>query len=96
MAQPCWHPVLRWIKARLHNSCYDMHWSHSYRGPLVVYDPADPLKHLYDVDDGKWTLTRSLDSIITMISSASTVITLGDWYHQPAQVDSADLTVIAP
>ena len=22
------------------------------RGPLVIYDPHDPYKHLYDVDDG--------------------------------------------
>jgi hypothetical protein len=21
-------------------------------GPLVIYDPFDPLRHLYDVDDG--------------------------------------------
>lgn len=38
------------------------YWYHSHlatqycdglRGPLVVYDPDDPNKDLYDVDDGK-------------------------------------------
>jgi iron transport multicopper oxidase len=33
---------------------------------LVIYDPHDPQKHLYDVDD------------------ESTIITLADWYHNPA------------
>ena len=36
---------------------YHSHISSQYcdglRGPLVVYDPNDPNKHLYDVDDGK-------------------------------------------
>ncbi|KAJ7062597.1 putative laccase [Mycena amicta] len=52
------------------------YWFHSHlstqyidgeRGTLVIYDPDDPLKSLYDVDD------------------ASTVITLADWYHSPAE-----------
>ncbi|KAJ7625705.1 laccase [Roridomyces roridus] len=49
---------------------YHSHLSTQYcdglRGPLVIYDPFDPQKSLYDIDD------------------ASTVITLGDWYHYPA------------
>jgi hypothetical protein len=24
-----------------------------YRGPIVIYDPDDPLKSMYDVDDGE-------------------------------------------
>ena len=36
---------------------YHSHLSTQYcdglRGPLVVYDPLDPLRILYDVDDGK-------------------------------------------
>ena len=36
---------------------YHAHVSTQYcdglRGPLVVYDPNDPNKHLYDVDNGK-------------------------------------------
>ena len=39
---------------------YHSHLSTQYcdglRGPLVVYDPHDPLKHLYDVDDGMLSL----------------------------------------
>lgn len=27
--------------------------SDGLRGPLVIYDPDDPLSYLYDVDDGK-------------------------------------------
>jgi len=49
---------------------YHSHLSDQYcdglRGPLVIYDPEDPLKYLYDVDD------------------ESTVITLGEWYHDPS------------
>ena len=41
--------------------CQGTYWYHSHysaqycdglRGALVIYDPGDPLKHLYDVDDG--------------------------------------------
>jgi FtsP/CotA-like multicopper oxidase with cupredoxin domain len=44
------------------------YWYHSHyssqtcdglRGPIVIYDPDDPYRHLYDVDDGEWiTQTR--------------------------------------
>ncbi|KAF7296307.1 Laccase I [Mycena chlorophos] len=40
---------------------YHSHLSTQYcdglRGPLVIYDPADPQKHLYDVDDTSTVLT---------------------------------------
>ncbi|KAM5543041.1 hypothetical protein V8D89_003425 [Ganoderma adspersum] len=40
---------------------YHSHLSTQYcdglRGPLVVYDPHDPLKHLYDVDDDSTVIT---------------------------------------
>ncbi|KAJ7641894.1 laccase 1 [Roridomyces roridus] len=63
---------------------YHSHLSTQYcdglRGPLVIYDPVDPQKSLYDVDN------------------ASTVITLGDWYHYPAPsappMTSANSTLI--
>ncbi|RDB27686.1 Laccase-4 [Hypsizygus marmoreus] len=49
---------------------YHSHLSSQYvdglRGPLVIYDAADPHRSLYDIDD------------------ANTVITLADWYHDPA------------
>lgn len=38
---------------------YHSHYSTQYcdglRGPLVLYDPEDPLAYLYDVDDGMFT-----------------------------------------
>ncbi|KAI0690882.1 laccase B [Cerioporus squamosus] len=56
------------------------YWYHSHlntqycdglRGAMVVYDPQDPHKDLYDVDDD------------------STVITLADWYHVAAPLQTA-------
>ncbi|EIN07541.1 laccase [Punctularia strigosozonata HHB-11173 SS5] len=44
------------------------HWYHSHeslqycdglRGPLVIYDPDDPAKHLYDIDDESTVITLS-------------------------------------
>ena len=39
---------------------YYSHYSTQYcdgiRGPLVIYDPVDPLANMYDVDDGKFPL----------------------------------------
>lgn len=41
----------------LHLSRYHSHLSTQYcdglRGPIVIYDPADPHASLYDVDDGR-------------------------------------------
>ncbi|KAG2361033.1 Cupredoxin [Suillus spraguei] len=51
------------------------YWYHSHystqqcdglRGPLVIYDPNDPLSYLYDVDDDHYQ---------------TTVISIADWYH---------------
>ncbi|EJC98402.1 type-2 Cu-depleted laccase [Fomitiporia mediterranea MF3/22] len=40
---------------------YHSHFSNQYcdglSGPLVIYDPHDPLKHLYDVDDESTVIT---------------------------------------
>ncbi|KAF8889856.1 Cupredoxin [Infundibulicybe gibba] len=38
------------------------------RGPLIIYDPEDPMKSLYDVDDGT-TMNH---------------VTIGDWWHDPS------------
>ncbi|RDB27658.1 Laccase-2 [Hypsizygus marmoreus] len=50
---------------------YHSHLSSQYcdglRGAFIVYDPQDPHKALYDVDN------------------ESTIITLSDWYHEPAR-----------
>ena len=52
-------------------------WYHSHlttqycdglRGPLVVYDPEDPLKQYYDVDDGmffRWMMNRIFLTTVT-------------------------------
>ncbi|GLB40731.1 putative multicopper oxidase family protein [Lyophyllum shimeji] len=51
------------------------YWYHSHfrtqycdglRGPFIIYDPLDPHRGRYDVDD------------------ESTVITVGEWYHEPS------------
>ena len=68
-------------------------WYHSHlttqycdglRGPLVVYDPEDPLKQYYDIDDGmifRCVVTHPSDDSGKI---ESTVITLADWYHRAA------------
>ncbi|KAG9309011.1 laccase [Chiua virens] len=42
---------------------YHSHYSTQYcdglRGPLVIYDPQDPLKYMYDVDDASTIITLS-------------------------------------
>ena len=50
------------ITVRSERSLLGTYWYHSHlgvqycdglRGPFVVYDPHDPHKHLYDVDNGE-------------------------------------------
>jgi iron transport multicopper oxidase len=50
-------------------------WYHSHvgtqycdglRGPLIIYDPQDPFKDLYDIDDGKCTFIASASSGIQL------------------------------
>jgi hypothetical protein len=48
------------------------------RGPLVIYDPEDPLAYMYDVDDGEREI-GSYESSDRHVSPASTVITIADW-----------------
>ncbi|KAH0590047.1 hypothetical protein H2248_000223 [Termitomyces sp. 'cryptogamus'] len=61
---------------------YHSHLSTQYcdglRGPLIIYDPHDPYKKLYDVDD------------------ESTIITLADWYHEPAKKASVNGQPLSP
>lgn len=45
----------------------------------MVYDPQDPMKDLYDVDDGQ-EITSLWDLALTGITE-NTVITVADWYH---------------
>ena len=35
------------------------------RGPLVVYDPNDPHRHLYDIDDGEPPFEKTSPSLHT-------------------------------
>lgn len=70
---------------------YHSHLSTQYcdglRGPLVVYDPFDPLGWLYDVDDGRILLALPLQSYAYRATTVnSTVITLADWYHFAARL----------
>ena len=70
---------------------YHSHLSTQYcdglRGAFVVYDPDDPHKYLYDIDDGEHRNSGTKCSVpdISRCSFESTVITLADWYHTLAQ-----------
>ncbi len=43
-----------------YHSHYGLQYCDGLRGPLVIYDPNDPHRHLYDVDDGKLDDGKSL------------------------------------
>jgi hypothetical protein len=63
----------------------------------VVYDPDDPLGHLYDVDDGENPFAGMFSPVfINAVLPESTVITLGDWNHLPAEVAFANKGILAP
>lgn len=49
-----------------YHSHHESQYCDGLRGAMVVYDPNDPHKSLYDIDNEQ------------------TVITLADWYHDPA------------
>jgi iron transport multicopper oxidase len=51
------------------------------RGALVIYDPKDPHKSLYDVDDGKFDVKLQMIPPLNPFPTDSTIITLADWYH---------------
>ncbi|KAI3602856.1 laccase [Moniliophthora roreri] len=87
---------------------YDFHvpdpgtyWYHSHisvqycdglRGPLVVYDPKDPYRHWYDVDDGN--VSNELYELVTDPLAESTIITISDWYHPTARQLQATLVPV--
>ncbi len=64
---------------------YHSHFKNQYcdglRGPLVIYDPNDPHRGLYDVDNGKIDFGKESFTRLRVIFAESTVITLADWYH---------------
>ncbi len=51
-----------------------------------MYDPFDPLRWLYDVDDGRILLASTPRRVLIISSTDSTVITLADWYHFAAKL----------
>lgn len=63
---------------------YHSHFRNQYcdglRGPLIIEDPEDPQKNLYDDDDGEKGIWKGP---FTGLRSPpdDTVITLADWYH---------------
>ncbi|KAJ7889560.1 laccase 3 [Mycena olivaceomarginata] len=56
------------------NYWYHSHLSTQYcdglRGAFVVYDPNDPLAHLYDVDDGKSFIGQDIDRLPDVLAPA--------------------------
>ena len=58
-----------WVASFVGTFWYHSHLSTQYcdglRGPMVVYDPEDPLKKYYDVDDGM--LFRCMTHILMII-----------------------------
>ena len=63
-----------------YHSHYEAQYCDGLRGALVIDDPDDPQKSLYDVDNGeKHYLKRPIQW--PKISSDNTIITLADWYH---------------
>ncbi|KAG6811126.1 hypothetical protein H0H92_008859 [Tricholoma furcatifolium] len=50
------------------------------RGPLIIYDPEDPLAHLYDIDDENtiWQVGKNL-AVLIIIHAAH--YKSGDWWH---------------
>lgn len=97
---PSFHPVLRWATVSSFDLLVLMHdmLIVPCSGPLVIYDPLDPLRLLYDIDDGSCSDQNPVFFCNSLLSRslASTVITLADWYHQPAEAAFADKTIIAP
>ncbi|KAJ7167756.1 laccase-4 [Mycena filopes] len=74
---------------------YHSHLSTQYcdglRGPLIIYDPADPQKHLYDIDDAStiisladWFHTPALNAPIPFLYTTNTINGKGRFAGGPA------------
>jgi iron transport multicopper oxidase len=63
---------------------YHSHFKNQYcdglRGALIVDDPNDPQKYLYDVDNGEKDVWKGSFTGLRFPPD-DTVITLADWYH---------------
>jgi len=49
------------------------------RGAFILYDPHDPHKLLYDVDNGMSVRNRVIRTVLNLLHPESTIITLADW-----------------
>jgi len=63
-----------------YHSHFEAQYCDGLRGALVIDDPNDPHKGLYDVDNGEKDFQKRLVHG-PKISSDATIITLADWYH---------------
>jgi iron transport multicopper oxidase len=63
-----------------YHSHFEAQYCDGLRGALIIDDPNDPQKSLYDVDNGEKDLIKRT-SHRPKISSDATIITLADWYH---------------
>lgn len=63
-----------------YHSHYRAQYCDGLRGALVIYDPNDPHRRLYDIDNGEIGTLFSTGSANSFLVE-STVITLADWYH---------------
>jgi Putative multicopper oxidases len=63
------------------HSHLSMQYCDGLRGPMVIYDPNDPHKALYDIDNGtSFLIYEIIDaSNDTESKIEGTVITLADW-----------------
>ncbi|KAG2137118.1 laccase [Suillus bovinus] len=82
-----------------YHSHYSVQYCDGLRGPLVIYDPNDPLAHMYDVDDASTVITLSdwyhvvapvLRHIIGTTANSSLINGLGRYAGGPM----SDLAVI--
>ncbi|KIK39571.1 multicopper oxidase [Suillus luteus UH-Slu-Lm8-n1] len=82
-----------------YHSHYSVQYCDGLRGALVIYDPDDPLAHMYDVDDASTVITLSdwyhvvapvLRHIIGTTANSSLINGLGRYAGGPA----SDLAVI--
>ncbi|KAG1740357.1 laccase [Suillus lakei] len=83
-----------------YHSHYSVQYCDGLRGPLVIYDPHDPMAHMYDVDDASTVITLSdwyhtaatvLRYVIGNTASSTLVNGLGRYAGGPM----SDLAVIS-
>jgi iron transport multicopper oxidase len=63
-----------------YHSHYKAQYCDGLRGALIIEDPDDPQKYLYDVDNGEKDIWKDPFTRLRFPPD-DTVITLADWYH---------------